>query len=151
MGANPPHFKKRPTWAIEMDETTPRLMASFRTSLGVQWLMGQSQAEGSSQAMATICNTCCSENFGGVPGRGRSLKSSTMASSSSAGCSCSTKQSFEKASIQRPRQSTTCGRSSGSLRLISVLLTPSTAASTHFARLARDCEVLRRRTPYELV
>lgn len=69
-----PLFRRRSTCLGEMDSTTPRLMTSSASSLGVQWLTERPLSSAGSQAMAMIFVNCSALNVGVTLARGRSFR-----------------------------------------------------------------------------
>ncbi len=59
-----------------MLSTIPLFTASFASSAGVQWVTDSPLSPGGSQAKAMSAVTCSAENFGGIPDRAASPRTS---------------------------------------------------------------------------
>lgn len=85
-----PFFSSLEAWRGEIVSTMPRLLISSAISLPVHWLIGRPVSSGFSQANCTIWQTWSAVKRGGVPGRGRSSRrSSILKSSREIGCNSS--------------------------------------------------------------
>jgi hypothetical protein len=113
----------RPTERCEMLATSPRLTASRANSFWLQWVIGRPQAEGGSQARATIAQTCSAVKVAGAPERGASARRSAMPFPS-------------LPASQRRRQRRTVLASTPTLRAVSRTPLPSAASRTIQARKA---------------
>lgn len=126
--------------------TISRLITSSASSRGVHSLMGRPDSAGSSHPTATMWQICSALKVAGVPGRGWSLKTATMCSSSTLSSAISsTACNGSVAANQRVRHVRTVGTDSCKSAAIWALRAHVAACRMILARTTRCCGLFARR------